>query len=185
MSSSANESYPLVVYLPNAPAPVENPFLTNTSTFTLSYSYEEVEAFLDSANLNAKKGFPNPDSPLTPDSEFALALKCATVDRARQRAGIARSSACQNAFNRCECRFPYSFFKPPLFSFLTDVASDFCESRLLGRRNRRSPSQRDPDRSEQCAPIDFGVVSRRFSLPDPPRCSLRSRSRDLCLIATS
>ncbi|GAA5947133.1 hypothetical protein JCM3765_002172 [Sporobolomyces pararoseus] len=100
MSSSSNESYPIVVYLPNAPAPVENPFLTNTSTFTLSYSYEEVEAFLDSATLNAKKGFPNPNTPTTPDSEFGLALKCATVDRARQRAGLERSSACQNLFNR-------------------------------------------------------------------------------------
>ncbi|GAA5896529.1 uncharacterized protein JCM6883_006934 [Sporobolomyces salmoneus] len=100
MSSSSNESYPIIVYLPNAPAPVSDPFLTNTSTFTLSYSYEEVEAFLDSANLNAKKGFPNSDTPNTPDSEFALALKCATVDRARQRAGVERSSACQTAFNR-------------------------------------------------------------------------------------
>lgn len=100
MSSSANESYPIVVYLPNAPAPVDNPFLTNTSTFTLSYSYEEVEAFLDSANLNARKGFPNPSTPTTPDSDFGLALKCATVDRARQRAGLERSSACQNLFNR-------------------------------------------------------------------------------------
>jgi len=100
MSSSSNQSYPIVVYLPNAPAPVDNPFLTNTSTFTLSYSYQEVEAFLDSANANAKKGFASPSTPNTPDSEFALALKCATIDRARQRAGLARSSACQQQFNR-------------------------------------------------------------------------------------
>ncbi|GAA5876162.1 hypothetical protein JCM16303_007041 [Sporobolomyces ruberrimus] len=100
MSSSSNESYPIVVYLPNAPAPVSNPYLTNTSTFTLSYSYNEVEAFLDSANANAKKGFPNPNTPTTPDSEFSLCLKCATVDRARQRAGLARSSACESCFAR-------------------------------------------------------------------------------------
>ncbi|GAA6007260.1 hypothetical protein JCM11491_003065 [Sporobolomyces phaffii] len=99
-SMSANDSYPLVVYLPNAPAPTQNPFLTNTSTFTLSYSYEEVEAFLDSANLNAKKGFPNPNTPLQPDEEWPLCLKCATVDRARQRAGLNRTSACESCFTR-------------------------------------------------------------------------------------
>lgn len=103
---STTGAYPVVVYLPNAPAPVSNPYLTNTSTFTLSYSYTEVEAFLDSANLNAKKGFPNPSDPLTADSEWPLCLKCATVERARERAGLNRTSACESCFTRCaSCSF--------------------------------------------------------------------------------
>ncbi|GAA5922296.1 uncharacterized protein JCM15063_003251 [Sporobolomyces koalae] len=94
------ETYPLVVYLPNAPAPTTSPYLTNTSTFMLSYTYQEVVAFLDSSNLNAKKGFPNPNTPLEADSEWPLCLKCATVDRARQRAGLNRTEECHSCFQR-------------------------------------------------------------------------------------
>ncbi|GAA6063845.1 hypothetical protein JCM10212_003592 [Sporobolomyces blumeae] len=98
---SRSDAYPIVVYLPNAPAPVSDPFLTNTSTFTLSYSYDESEAFLDSAHLNALKGFPTSSSDSTArDEEWPLCLKCATVDRARQRAGLNRSSACASCFTR-------------------------------------------------------------------------------------
>ncbi|GAA5918798.1 hypothetical protein JCM1841_002740 [Sporobolomyces salmonicolor] len=97
---TASGSYPIVVYLPNAPAPVSDPFLTNTSTFTLNYSYDEVEAFLDSAHLNALKGFPNASTPTTADPNWPLCLKCATIDRARERAGVNRSAACETCFDR-------------------------------------------------------------------------------------
>ncbi|GAA6020201.1 hypothetical protein JCM10207_004367 [Rhodosporidiobolus poonsookiae] len=97
---NTSEAYPLVIYLPNAPAPLENPYLTNTSTFTLNYDYDEVVGFLDSAHANALKGFPDPSTPNTPDSQWPLCLKCAVVDRARQRAMLNRSSECESCFNR-------------------------------------------------------------------------------------
>jgi hypothetical protein len=109
---NATGAYPIVVYLPNAPAvTLSNPFLTNTSTYTLGYEEEEVVGFLDSAHANAIKGFPNPSTPTTPDSQYPLCLKCAVVDRARQRAGVNRSEACESCFNRCAfALFSFSSF---------------------------------------------------------------------------
>ncbi|GAA5972657.1 hypothetical protein JCM11641_002960 [Rhodosporidiobolus odoratus] len=93
-------AYPIVIYAPNAPATTENPFLTNTTTLTLNYDHDEVVGFLDSSHANAIKGFPDPNTPTTPDSEYPLCLKCAVVDRARQRAMINRTEACQTCFDR-------------------------------------------------------------------------------------
>ncbi|GAA6035969.1 hypothetical protein JCM8097_005191 [Rhodosporidiobolus ruineniae] len=97
---NVSDSYPILIYLPNAQAPTSNPYLTNTSTFKLDYDYDEVVGFLDSAHANAMKGFPNPDTPTTPDPEWPLCLKCAVVDRARSRAMLNRTEACQSCFNR-------------------------------------------------------------------------------------
>ncbi|GAA5892136.1 hypothetical protein JCM6882_005704 [Rhodosporidiobolus microsporus] len=97
---NASGAYPIVIYAPNAPAPLDNPFLTNTTTLTLNYDYDEVVGFLDSAHANALKGFPDSSTPNTPDPQWPLCLKCAVVDRARQRALINRTEACQSCFNR-------------------------------------------------------------------------------------
>ncbi|GAA5828184.1 hypothetical protein JCM11251_002624 [Rhodosporidiobolus azoricus] len=97
---NASGAYPIVIYAPNAPAPLANPYLTNTTTLTLNYDYDEVIGFLDSAHANALKGFPDSSSPNTPDPQWPLCLKCAVVDRARQRAMINRTEACQSCFNR-------------------------------------------------------------------------------------
>ncbi|GAA5856232.1 hypothetical protein JCM8547_000832 [Rhodosporidiobolus lusitaniae] len=99
MNSSG--AYPLVVYHPNAPAVTLNdPYLTNVTTLTLNYEYDEVNGFLDSSHANMLKGFPDPSTPNVSDSQWPLCLKCAVVDRARQRAMISRSDACQQCFNR-------------------------------------------------------------------------------------
>lgn len=98
MSEMGN--YPLVVYLPNAPSLQADGFLTNTSTFKLSYEDEETVAFLDAAQENGIKGFQTGGE--SRDAEWPLALKCATVDRARTRAGLARSEKCEALFSKCE-----------------------------------------------------------------------------------
>lgn len=77
---------------------------TNYSTFKLSYPDEEVITFLNSANEYAKRGYPDPATPNQPDEQWPLCLKCAIVDRARQRANISRTDACQSCLDRCASR---------------------------------------------------------------------------------
>ena len=93
--------------LPNSAG--ANPGATNYSTFKLSYDDSETISFLDAANLYAKRGYPDPQTPTQPDEQWPLCLKCAVVDRARQRAGVARTDACQACLSRCA-----SSLSPPL-----------------------------------------------------------------------
>lgn len=94
--------YPIVVYLPNAPPPnaTKDTYFTNTSTLTLDYSLADVQSFLEAAHLNGVKGFETGSE--TSDPDWPLALKCALVDRARLRAGLARSAACDTQMNKCK-----------------------------------------------------------------------------------
>ncbi|KAK4702983.1 lysophospholipase, partial [Phenoliferia sp. Uapishka_3] len=87
-------NYPIVVYLPNAPNPdaTSSSYSTNVTTLTLDYSQEDQVSFLDAAHLNGLKGFQTESASSDPD--WPLALKCALVDRARTRAGLARTAAC-------------------------------------------------------------------------------------------
>ncbi|SCV71696.1 BQ2448_3284 [Microbotryum intermedium] len=91
-------NYPIIIYLPNAPVP-NSQYSTNTPTTQMHYSNPDTLAFLDTAHANAMKGFPLLGA--TTDPHYATALKCAIVDRARQRAALARSTDCQNLFARC------------------------------------------------------------------------------------
>ncbi|GAA5941342.1 hypothetical protein JCM3775_001545 [Rhodotorula graminis] len=91
-------NYPIIIYHPNSAG--ANPGATNYSTFKLSYEDSETISFLDAANLYAKRGYPDPSTPTQPDEQWPLCLKCAVVDRARQRAGVARTDACQACLNR-------------------------------------------------------------------------------------
>ncbi|ORY80202.1 AMP-binding domain-containing protein [Leucosporidium creatinivorum] len=95
---SAPGAYPIIVYMPNAPPPSGSGYLTNTSTFKLNYDPEDVVSFLDAAHVNGMKGFETGDE--TSDPQWPLALKCATVDRARTRAGVARSEVCDSLMNK-------------------------------------------------------------------------------------
>ncbi|GEM06114.1 AMP-binding domain-containing protein [Rhodotorula toruloides] len=91
-------SYPLIVYLPNSAG--AHPGATNYSTFKLEYSYDEVVSFLDAAHEYTLRGFPDASSPNQPDKHWPLCLKCAVVDRARARAGVNRTTACEACMNR-------------------------------------------------------------------------------------
>ncbi|KDE05419.1 hypothetical protein MVLG_04214 [Microbotryum lychnidis-dioicae p1A1 Lamole] len=96
--------YPIVIYLPNSPVPNNTQgytgYQTNTSTLTLNYNLKDTVKFLDASKSNALKGFQNVTAGQTVDPTWPLALKCATIDRARQRAGLPRSSACSTQFER-------------------------------------------------------------------------------------
>lgn len=93
-------AYPIIAYLANSLAPGTT-FQTNTSTYKLEYSDSDASSFLDAAHSNALKGFTNSsDSDTQTDSQWPLCLKCAVVDRLRQRQGIARSDECTTCFSR-------------------------------------------------------------------------------------
>lgn len=100
---SAHGTYPIVIYMPNAPPPTvnEQTFFTNTTTLTLNYETDDTVKFLDAAHANALKGWENTTAGEQSDDMWPLCVKCATVDRARQRAGLTRSAACAGCFNKC------------------------------------------------------------------------------------
>lgn len=118
---TAEGAYPLIIYLPNAPG--DNPGTTNYSTFKLEYSPEEVSTFLNAAHAYTLRGFPNSTSSQT-DEQWPLCLKCAVVDRARERAGLNRTSECSSCFDRCEAAFHYT-------SKLPDAATDMQLTPIL------------------------------------------------------
>ncbi|GAA5980887.1 hypothetical protein JCM10908_003902 [Rhodotorula pacifica] len=94
---TAEGAYPLIIYLPNAPG--NNPGATNYSTFKLEYSTDEVSSFLNAAHAYTLRGFPNSTSSQQ-DEQWPLCLKCAVVERARERAGLNRTSECSSCFDR-------------------------------------------------------------------------------------
>ncbi|KAK4055121.1 hypothetical protein OIV83_000401 [Microbotryomycetes sp. JL201] len=57
---TSQNTYPIVVYMPNAPPPPSqinaNTYFTNTSTFQLNYALDDVYSFLDAAHANTLKG---------------------------------------------------------------------------------------------------------------------------------
>ncbi|KAF8071892.1 phospholipase B [Lyophyllum atratum] len=101
--------YPLVVYLPNAP-PIngDNP-VTNTATFTLSYTRKHQSLFLSQVHNNTISGFtPNSNDP---DPNFGTCLQCAALDRARLKVTpqIPRSEPCRQCFEQ----YCFNPQKPP------------------------------------------------------------------------
>ena len=99
-TTSANETTPLVIYLANGGPPHngEAP-VTNTATLKVSYSSSEIQAMLDQTFIIATQGYPA-ESTMTTDPEWPACLACAVVDRARERAGEARSGVCETCFAR-------------------------------------------------------------------------------------
>ncbi|KAJ8507916.1 hypothetical protein ONZ45_g9769 [Pleurotus djamor] len=73
--------WPLVIYLPNAPPINGDDPVTNSATFTLSYTKKHQRLFFDQV-FNLTTGGFTPNSQL-PDPNFGVCLQCAAIDRAR------------------------------------------------------------------------------------------------------
>ncbi|GAA93647.1 hypothetical protein E5Q_00291 [Mixia osmundae IAM 14324] len=82
-STTASQTYPLVIYLPNRPIGAGT--TTNYSTFTLSYTLAQQSSFFDYAHTIASSGIPTADG--GSDPAWGTCLACAVLDRARNRAG--------------------------------------------------------------------------------------------------
>ncbi|KAG6896435.1 hypothetical protein C0992_008312 [Termitomyces sp. T32_za158] len=92
--------YPLVIYLPNAPPMNGDDPVTNTETFTLSYTRKHQELFLSQVYNNTGSGF-SPNANI-PDPNFGTCLLCAAIDRGRLKVKpmIARSTVCEKCFQQ-------------------------------------------------------------------------------------
>lgn len=129
------------MYLPNAPVAS---YATNTSTFTLNYSAADQLSFLQAAQTNAIRGYTLDTNGV--DAEWPLALKCATVERARKRAGLSRSSECQILFDTCEqgshgtvVKFTTNDFREP--DCYADGVVERAATTTRGRRSYGYPPQ--------------------------------------------
>ncbi|RDB16981.1 Lysophospholipase 1 [Hypsizygus marmoreus] len=104
--------YPLVIYLPNSPPINGDDPVTNTQTFTLTYTRKHVSLFLSQVHNNIISGFtPNAN---TPDPNFGTCLQCAAIDRARLKVNttsspIPRSAICTQCFQQ----YCYDPLNPP------------------------------------------------------------------------
>lgn len=99
-TTSSNASTPLVIYLANGGPPHNGQApLTNTSTSQISYEPSQIQGMLDQTFIIATQGYPANSSTPT-DPQWPACLACAVVDRARERAGEARSGVCESCFAR-------------------------------------------------------------------------------------
>lgn len=105
--------YPLMIYLPNAPG--ADPGKTNYSTFKLEYSKDEVTAFLNAAHEYTLRGYPNSTDTQARDQQWPLCLKCAVVDRARERAGLNRTNECEACMQQCKFSRHGDRISPPSY----------------------------------------------------------------------
>lgn len=84
-------------YLPNAPS--GGSYSTNVSTYTLEYSREDTQLFLNSMYDITTRGMTNSTS--SRDEQWPACLACALVDRRRAAANISRTDIC----NQCMTRY--------------------------------------------------------------------------------
>ncbi|KAG6373885.1 lysophospholipase [Boletus reticuloceps] len=99
-TTSANETTPLMIYLANGgPAHNGEVPVTNTSTLQVSYGASQIQSMLDQIFVISTQGYPTSSS-MTTDPEWPACLACAVVDRARERAGEARSGVCETCLAR-------------------------------------------------------------------------------------
>lgn len=97
-TTGLNTSTPLLIYLANGGPPDGEAPVTNTSTSQTSYSSSEIQAMLSQTFVIATQGYPENGAMKDPDWPSCLA--CAVVDRARERAGVARSGICSTCMDR-------------------------------------------------------------------------------------
>ncbi|KAG2054996.1 lysophospholipase [Suillus hirtellus] len=97
-TTSLNASTPLLIYLANGGPPDGEAPVTNTSTSQTSYSSSEIQAMLSQTFVITTKGYP--DNGAMKDPDWPSCLACAVVDRARERAGVARSGICSTCMDR-------------------------------------------------------------------------------------
>ncbi|KAF9502000.1 phospholipase B [Pleurotus eryngii] len=92
--------WPLMIYLPNAPPINGDDPVTNTATFTLSYTQKHQKLFFDQVFNLTTQGF-TPNSQL-PDPNFGVCLQCAAIDRARLKITPipSRSAICTQCFQQ-------------------------------------------------------------------------------------
>ncbi|KAF8467693.1 lysophospholipase [Kalaharituber pfeilii] len=91
---------PLIVYLPNVPWT----YFTNTSTFELDYTPEEVSGFFangarqvaQTTNTNWETGLLNS----TETVSWKVCVGCAIFQRSKERAGIVLGGVCEDCFDR-------------------------------------------------------------------------------------
>lgn len=86
-----------MIYLANGGAPLGQVAVTNTSTFQDTFTPGQIQAMLDQTFDIATQGIP---IGLSKDPEWPVCLACAVVDRARARAGEARTGACASCLSR-------------------------------------------------------------------------------------
>lgn len=91
-----DDGMPFVIYMPNRPN--TGGYLTNVSTYTLEYSREDTQSFLDSMFTTMTRG--NPQSGQDRDPDWGACLACGLVERKRQARGMSRSATCTSCFNR-------------------------------------------------------------------------------------
>ncbi|KAG2142746.1 lysophospholipase [Suillus bovinus] len=98
-TTSSNASTPLLIYLANGGPPQDGEApVTNTSTTQTSYSSSEIQAMLNQTFVITTQGYPQNGA--TKDPDWPSCLACAVVDRARERAGVARSGICSTCMDR-------------------------------------------------------------------------------------
>ncbi|KAL4900249.1 hypothetical protein BDW74DRAFT_171003 [Aspergillus multicolor] len=81
---------PLIVYLPNAPYS----FMANTSTYELSYSYEDRDAMVSNGYNVVTRGNS------TEDAEWPACVGCAVLARSAERSGTDLPDQCGRCFQR-------------------------------------------------------------------------------------
>lgn len=102
LRSESADAAALLVYMPNVPSE-DGEYQTNTNTFKLQYDVDEATAFIENVQTNAFRGNADPGNR---DEDFPSCLACAVMERARQRAGLERSSQCSSCFDTyCVCPF--------------------------------------------------------------------------------
>ncbi|KAG1766918.1 lysophospholipase catalytic domain-containing protein [Suillus placidus] len=98
-TTSSNASTPLLIYLANGGPPYDGEApVTNTATTQTSYSSSEIQTMLSQTFVITTQGYPTNGA--TKDPNWPSCLACAVVDRARERAGVARSGICSTCMNR-------------------------------------------------------------------------------------
>jgi lysophospholipase len=81
---------PLIVYIANSP----HSYLSNTSTFQLSYSQSEVAGMIQNGYETATQNNG------TTDPEWPACLACAIIQRESERQNLTQSQQCQQCFSR-------------------------------------------------------------------------------------
>jgi lysophospholipase len=96
--SEIDAGMPMILYLPNSPLGEVGGYYTNVSTYTLEYSREDTQSFLNSMWGAQTRGYPQNGA--ATDDQFKTCLSCGLLERRRQAAGLSRSSACEQCFSR-------------------------------------------------------------------------------------
>ena len=96
--SEIDAGMPMVLYLPNSPLGEVGGYYTNVSTYTLEYSRDDTQSFLNSMWGAQTRGYPQNGA--STDDQYKTCLACGLLERRRQAAGLSRSDTCEQCFSR-------------------------------------------------------------------------------------